>query len=64
MFEQFTCTLSDWRTVTVDINRETYFISDAFDEYDPYWMPNGKERNEIVKLFLKNGNLTEARQTP
>ena len=52
MFEKFTCTLSDGRTVTVDINAETYFISDAFSEDDPDWMPNGMERKEIVEMYL------------
>lgn len=54
MFEQFTCTLSDGRTVTVDINTETYFISDAFEPGNPDWMPNGKERQEIVEMYLDN----------
>lgn len=52
MFEQFTCTLSDGRNVTVDINTETYFISDAQDPDNQDWMPNGKERQEIVEMYL------------
>lgn len=57
-FEKFTTYLNGVK-ITVDINTETYFISDAWMEGNEDWMPNGQERKAIVASYLRRNAMAE-----
>ena len=49
-FVKFTCVIKG-ELVSVDINTETHFISDAWMPSNPDWQPNGEQRKEVIRQF-------------
>lgn len=62
-FEKFTTYLNG-NKITVDINTDTHFISDAWMEGNEDWMPNGRERKSIVASYLRRKQMAEKYTTP
>lgn len=62
-FTKFTTTLNGHK-VTVDIAKETGFISDWWHPTDDDWIPNGRERKYITEKFFKHEQKQNERAEP
>lgn len=59
-FVKFTTTLNG-HEVTVDIAKETGFISDWWHPTDEDWTPNGLERKQITEQFFRHEQTQDQR---